>query len=456
MPSEQEIQFHRGFLSLAMSLKIWNDDYNYQNTRGGPPDRQNKMDSDPVFAYHVRQGPHWPSKPPGDGPDRKYNALLARTDGSFEPLVIITKRGMEGQNFASVATMWEQFNSVLCPSLGGRFNPVVNSMMEVTGHYGRVEGVSGTKNSPFAYTLIHPKGISFKDPAECITNAVPLYLWLTDKALPDGWESFTNYHGGIDVMVLTNGEVIGAYGHPFTRNNGTAISVMSPLDFWAPGSRLLAGAIRSLTNRAAAAFARGIQALRAPTQELAEATVLRLAGSTLPGVAVTRALPLVTVGRRTIIMGDDMAQVAAEIAKSSTETGFYDVVIHGNAKMFGIIENGVAKEVSVSELANAIRPNLRPGDQIRLLGCKTGSRGGPAQQLANELNRTVWAPSETIYTVQGKAVTDASGKVVDFTSVKSFVPVKGGKFYQFDPAGGSSILSGPCRQVNQHVIRRTP
>jgi hypothetical protein len=455
MPSDQEIEFHRSFLSLAMSLKIWNDDYTNQNNRGGPPGRQNKMDADPVFAYHVRQGPHWPAKPPGDGPDKKYNALLARTDGSFEPLVIITKRGMTGQNFASVATNWEQFNSVLCP-FGGKFNPVVNSMMEVTGHYGQVVGDSSVVTSPLVYRLIHPKGISFTDPAECIANGVPLYLWLTERTLPEGWESFRYFNGGIDVVVLTNGEVIGAVGHPYTRNNGTAISVMSPLDFWAPGSRLLAGAIRSLTNRVAAAFVRGIQALRVPTQELAEAAVLRLSGTTLSGMGVARALPLKTVGRRTIIMGDDMAKVSAEVAKSSTESGFYDVVIHGNAKMFGIIENGVAKEVSVSELANAIRPNLAPGDKIRLLGCKTGSRGGPAQQLANELNRTVWAPSETIYTVQGDAIKDVSGKVVDFTSAKSFVPIKGGKFYQFDPAGGSSILSGPGRQVNQHVIRRTP
>ena len=455
MPSEQEIQFHRGFLSLAMSLKIWNDDYNYQNERGGPPDRQSKMDSDPVFAYHVRQGPHWPSKPPGDGPDKKYNALLARTDGSFEPLKIITKRGMEGQNFTIAATTWEQFNSVLCP-LGGRFNPVVNSMMEVTGHYGQVEGISGVTNSPYVYRLIHPKGISLTDPAECIAKGVPLYLSLTDRDSPDGWESFKDYNGGIDVMVLPNGDVVGAYGHLFTRNNGTAISVMSPLDFWAPGSRLLAGAIRGLTNRVTSAVVRGFQALRAPTQELAEATVLRLAGSTLPGVAVTRALPLRTVGSRTIIMGDDMAQVASEIARSTTETGFYDVVIHGNSKMFGIIENGVVKEVSAREIAAAIRPNLRPGDQIRLLGCSTGSRGGPAQLLANELNRTVWAPSEKIFTAQGKATLNAADELVQFTAGKSFVPIKGGKFFQFEPAGGSSILSGPGRQVNQHVIKRTP
>ena len=131
-----------------MSIKIYDEDYRYQNSPGGrPPNRQKQIESDPVFAYHVQAGPHWPSKPPGDTPDRKYNALLARSDGSFEPLVIITKRGLSGQNFASVATPWELANSVLC---GSSFTPVVNSMMEVTGHFA---------NIPDAH-LIHPEGVN--------------------------------------------------------------------------------------------------------------------------------------------------------------------------------------------------------------------------------------------------------------------------------------------------------
>jgi hypothetical protein len=93
MPSDHEIQFHRSFLGLKMALAIWNEDYNHQDTRG-PPDRQKRREADPVYAYHVHQGPHYPAKPPGDTPDKRYDAFLARSDGSFEPLVITTKRGL--------------------------------------------------------------------------------------------------------------------------------------------------------------------------------------------------------------------------------------------------------------------------------------------------------------------------------------------------------------------------
>lgn len=457
MPSEQEIQFHRSFLSLHMSLAIWNEDYQYQNTPGGPPNRQRKIESDPVYAYHVHTGPHWPSKHPGDpaSPDRKYHALLARTDGRMEPLVIVTKRGMSGQKFANAATTWELTNSVLCGS--GRFDPVVNSMMEVTGHYANVRDSH----------LIHPKGINFSTPSEYITNEVPLFLWtfqwfnvsisqVQDLNVPEGWERFTQYHGGIDVLVLPNGEVIGAKGNLYSRNNGHAVSVMSPLDFWAPGSRLAAAAIRGLTNRISAAAVNGFKMLRGPSKQLAESTVARLAPKTLPGVAVsTRGmLPVATMGKRTIIMADDMAQFKPYLASTTAEKGFYDIVIHGDPKSFYILEKGVWKTVSAREVANAVRPLLGPNDKIRLLACESASRGGPAQELANELKRTVWAPNRSVYPVQGVPVKDSGGKVVKFTSVKSFVP-DGGKFFQFDPAGGSAILSGPGRQVNQHVIKRT-
>src|SRR5262249_32826395 len=151
----------------------------------------------------VHQGPHYPAKPPGDTPDKRYNAFLARSDGSFQPLVIITKRGLSGQNFRSAATPWELTNSVLC---GWKFSPVVNAMMEVSGHYANVWDAQ----------LIYPPGIGFKDPAECITNEVPLYLWIRESRNddnnsvsnlppPKGWQSFERYPGyggGINVLVL--------------------------------------------------------------------------------------------------------------------------------------------------------------------------------------------------------------------------------------------------------------
>jgi hypothetical protein len=63
-------------------------------------------------------------------------------------------------------------------------------MMEVTGHYANVRDTQ----------LICPAGISFTNPEECITNEVPLYLWIKeisdgtsviDLPAPEGWESLS-------------------------------------------------------------------------------------------------------------------------------------------------------------------------------------------------------------------------------------------------------------------------
>jgi hypothetical protein len=449
MPSEDEILFHRSFLGRTMALAIWNEDYTYQNTRGGPPGRQKKRESDPVYAYHVHQGPHYPAKPPGDGPDKRYNAFLARNDGSFEPLVIITKRGLTGQNFPIAATPWELKNSVLCGAL--KFTPVVNAMMEVTGHYANVQDTQ----------LIRPAGISFTKPEECIANEVQLYLWINEfkvehrygtavanRPAPEGWESFKNYGGGIDVLVLPNGEVIGAKGRPFQSNNGTTYSVMSPLDFWSPGSRLLAGGIRVLTNRIAAGAVKALKVmLTIPSKELALLSVARLSG-TLPGVAVSTrgVLAMEHLGRRTFIMGEDLARFRGLMAQAQTEAGFYDLVIHGDSTSFQVLikVNGkeVWRNVSVREVAAAIGPKLAPGDKLRLLACDVGTTGGPAQQLANELNRTVWGASTKV-----PAVPKGAGVR------KAFVPIQGGKFHEFLPERGLAKLSGNGGKVTGNEVQ---
>lgn len=464
MASDQEILFHRTFLSLDLALKIWNEDYNHQNSPGGkPPNRQSKIDSDPLYAYHVQQGPPWPHKAPGDpaSSDKKYNALLARSNGSLESLVIVTKRGMSGQDFASVATPWEKSNSVMC---GGKFNPVVNEMMEVTGHSAKI----------LDYQLIRPAGVFSYDSGgnpridieDDIKNGVPLMLWLGQmwdsggglRGVPpsEGWETYGKYSGGIDVAVLPNGEVRTAVGHLHTSNNGHAISTISPLDFWTPGQRLVASAIRKFTDRISSAAVKGFSnAIKAPTKQLAESTVARLAPKTLPGVAVPTpaVLPAQTIGKRTLLLADDMDVFKPYLSSSTAEAGWYDIVIHGSPESFYILQNGVWKTVSVKEVANIVRPLVGKNDKIRLLACESASRGGPAQELANELKLTVWAPSKSVYPVKGVPIKDANGKVIKFNSAKSFVP-DGGKFYQFDPAGGSTIMAGPGRQVNQHVVKR--
>ena len=444
MPSEQEIHFHRSFLGLKMALAIWNEDYTHQNTRDGPPNRQNRRDSDPVYAYHVQQGPHYPAKPPGEAPDKRYSAFMARGDGSLEPLVIITKRGLSGQNFRIAATQWELKNSVLCGA--SKFTPIVNAMMEVTGHCANVRDTQ----------LISPAGIGFTKPEECIASEVPIYLWLNeirdgtavrDLPAPEGWQSFREFHGGIDVVVLPNGEVIGAKGKPYQANNGSTYSVISPLDFWAPGSRMVAAGIRGLTNRTSAAALRALRAMTTPTKELALLSAGRLSG-TLPGVAVsTRGmLPMEHMGRRTLIMGEDLPKFRGLMAQSQTQPGLYDVVIHGDSTAFQVLikANGkeVWREVSVREVAAAIGPKLAPGDKIRLLACDVGTTVGPAQQLANELNRTVWASSTPL---------PATPKGVG--ARKAFVPNQGGKFHEFVPERGAAKLSGNGGKVTGNEIQ---
>ena len=446
MPSDHEIQFHRSFLGLKMALAVWNEDYTYQNHRGGPPDRQKRRESDPVYDYHVRQGPHYPAKPPGTGTDKKYDAFQARPDGGFDPLTITTKRGLTGQNFPSSATPWELTNSVLCVA-GGKFIPIVNAMMEVTGHYANVWDAQ----------LIRPAGIDIKDPAECITKEVPLYLWIrkihhgrnnvSNEQPPEGWVGFRGYHGGIDVLVLPNGEVIGAMGRPYQSNNGSTYSVISPLDFWAPGSRAVSAGIRGLTNRMTAAAVRGLRAISIPTKEMALLSASRLS-NTLPGVAVSTrgVVPFEHLGRRTLIMGEDLAKFRAYMARSHSQSGFYDVMVHADSNSFYILEKAAGKEVwrevSVREVAAIVGPKLAPGDKIRLFACEAGSPGGPAQKLSNELGRTVWAPNTKLpATPKGK-----------FTE-RSFVPLQGGKFYEFVPERGAAKLSGNGAKVTGNEVK---
>lgn len=362
--------------------------------------------------------------------------------------MIITKRGMTGQNFLSTATMWEIQNSVLCGS-GRKFSPVVNGMMELTGHYGRV----------MQEQVIYPAGVDLAKPEDFIAHNVPLYLWIKEYYYnnetsvgnlppPEGWVSFKSYfNGGIDILALPNGEVIGAKGIPFQSNNGSTYSVMSPLDFWTPGSRLLASGIRALTNRISAAAVRGLKALTTPSAELAVLSAARLS-RTLPGVAVSTrgVLPLEHLGRRTIIMGEDLPQFRPWLAQSSPKPGFYDIVIHGDSNSFQILTKYNGKEVwqnvSAREIANAVGPRLAPGDKIRLLACEAGNTGGPAQQLANELDRTVWASTTKV-----PSAPTAGG------ARQTFVPLDGGKFYEFIPERGAVKLSGAGGKVTGNEVQ---
>jgi hypothetical protein len=548
MPSDYEILFHRSFLNLEMAKAIWNEDYIYQNARGGR-DRQRRCESDPVYAYHVEQGPHYPAKPPGDTPDKTYAALVSGNDGNLRLLVIITKRGLSGQNFPLVATQWERTNSVLCGAF--KFYPVLNAMMEVKAHCANI----------WASQLIRPAGLSTPNgpisPEECIANEIPLYLWIKPMfigdssmfigassnigapfenrhwenfAAPKGWESFNgpeyehrgrSYRGGIDVLVLPNGKVIGAVGKPFSRNNGTTYSTMSPLDFWTPGSGLLAGGIRTLSNRLTAAALRGLDAIIAATAKdltllSAREFALSAAGVTMRGMAVSaRGMTYAVehVAGRTFILGEDMALMRSFMNSIPTEAGFYDLFIHGEPKGFSVLIKTEAKNVeglralqvadavrtklppgfsvvinkeanavqvwkdlSVREVADAVRTKLPPGVKLRLLSCDTGLEGqGVAQELANELNRTVWGADGTLYPQQVGTLAGGRPYADDFEPTlvgarPMFVPEWGklpdgstirGAFREFRPQRGSAALKSnggkvPTNEASGEINRVHP
>jgi len=445
MPTEQEIQFHRSFLSLHLCRTIYNEDERYQHSPGGVPGRQAKIESDPVFKYHVHSGPRYPQRSPDA--HQKYGAILARTQGNFESFVIIPKRD---QRFATAATEWELGNSVLCTGTG--FWPVVNSWMEVTGHHATVRQTQ----------LIHPEGVEFTDVADYIANDVPLHVWdyqvydparnaivdMSQVSLPPGWKTFNNYFGGIDVIVLPNGQVIGAAGRRFQSNNGHAVSVMSPLDFWTPGSGMLATAIRGLTNRVTGAVRAGYRVLNGPTKQVAEMAAARVSRTTLHGMAVSNGAPPVKhLNRRTLIMGDDLAEFEPWFAQSTPVSGFYDVFVHADSTTFYVLMKHNGKEVwkplSVRQVADVVRSRLLPGDQLRLLACEVGVTGGPGQQLANELNHTVWAATTKV-----PAAPRSTG-----TNTSSFIPRDGGKFHQFIPERGGARLAGQGGRLTGNEVQ---
>ena len=147
-------------------------------------------------------------------------------------------------------------------------------------------------------------------------------------------------------------------------------------------------------------------------------------------------------------MGEDIAKFRSYLARSHSQSGFYDVMVHADSNSFYILEKAggkeVWREVSVKEVADIVRPKLAPGDKIRLFACEAGSRGGPAQKLSNELGRTVWAPNTKLpATPKGK-----------FTE-RSFVPLQGGKFYEFVPERGAAHLAGNGGKVTGNKVHGT-
>lgn len=120
--------------------------------------------------------------------------------------------------------------------------------------------------------------------------------------------------------------------------------------------------------------------------------------------------------------------------------GKFDVIAHGTTH--SIMVEYAGKEVEVdSRLAASLiarQPNYKKGQPIRLLSCNTGKDpAGFAQNLANKLNATVYAPNDYLWSWSGghyqvaaaqQKKSPAGGLLID--------PSKPGKFVKFVPGGG--------------------
>lgn len=460
MSTDQELQYQRTFLSLPICRTIYNEDDRYHNYPGGPPNRQRKIESDPVFKYHVHSCPRYPQRAPGSPVDRQYQALLAGDDGSLKPVVIIPKRG---QQFLRAATEFEREYSELCTGQSYGFKPIVNSQMEVTGHYNTVNGekLIGPKldNVHPDNTYPHNRGAPDTLFEAYLRNDIPVFFWGKVKARPSSWRAMGYAVELFTILVLPNGDITTGW---YSRSTDGVESSWSPFDF-GNLAKIGSKAITAFGRKLDRAVLRGYQAMKTPTKELAELSAKRVGSKTLIGVAVSpKTIPVAFQGRKALVLGDDMADITKHAMNIPSQPGLFDVIVHGDKTAFFILKNKTWQSVSARDLANAIRNKLAPNDKIRLIGCETGAIGGPAQQLANELGRNVFAPTTSVYpklgsffksthpkfqSIQGKTVFEsvkghltevAPGKVgevaarggvlVKYVPGKSLVPVDGGTF----------------------------
>ncbi|HTI49734.1 MAG TPA: hypothetical protein VL475_02240 [Planctomycetaceae bacterium] len=243
---------------------------------------------------------------------------------------------------------------------------------------------------------------------------------------------------------------------------------------------------------------------------------LSAAGVTMRGMAVSaRGMTYAVehVAGRTFILGEDMALMRSFMNSIPTEAGFYDLFIHGEPKGFSVLIKTEAKNVeglralqvadavrtklppgfsvvinkeansvqvwkdlSVREVADAVRTKLPPGVKLRLLSCDTGLEGqGVAQELANELNRTVWGADGTLYPQQVGTLAGGRPYADDFEPTlvgarPMFVPEWGklpdgstirGAFREFRPQRGSAALKSnggkvPTNEASGEINRVHP
>lgn len=132
-------------------------------------------------------------------------------------------------------------------------------------------------------------------------------------------------------------------------------------------------------------------------------------------------------------------ELVAEVFNVPPVPGQYTIDMHGGPDVVSIGRD----RLTPADLAALIRmdPNWR-GEPIRLLACETGQRSdGFAQQLADQLGVTVWAPSDyTEITPDGELIV-STGKVDSSGRMRLVIPPTG-KMYAFEPTVPGPAVRG--------------
>jgi len=113
--------------------------------------------------------------------------------------------------------------------------------------------------------------------------------------------------------------------------------------------------------------------------------------------------------------------------------GKFDLIAHGTASYVQFEHNGKTVNINSRTVAKLIKqmPGYKKGQPIRLLSCNTGTSSASfAQNLANKLNVSVWAPNKYLWA-------DDSGNHFVAGMTKDGKPNRSdkGKFVEYKPGG---------------------
>ena len=118
--------------------------------------------------------------------------------------------------------------------------------------------------------------------------------------------------------------------------------------------------------------------------------------------------------------------------------GKFDIIAHGTAQDIEIEHHGKKMLVNSRTVANMIKriPGYK-GQDIRLLSCNTGSKSaGFAQNLANKLGVTVYAPNDKLWAYRdGSHIVAPTSPIPDKYGNPQPDTSRLGKFVKYTPGG---------------------